>query len=78
MQPKGMSRVEMQTVMGTLFTKNGLRKTGNHTYPSSPRLSVRHVLKPGTPEHPGTPELLVYRTKFDGVVLFSYYRPCKI
>ena len=56
MQRKGMSRVQMQTVMGTLFTKNGLRKTGNHTYPSSPYLSVRHVLKPGAPEHPGTPE----------------------
>ena len=28
----------------------------------------------GTPEHPGTPE---HRIKFDGVVLFSYYRPCK-
>ena len=36
MQRKGMSRVEMQTVMGTLLTKNALRKTGNHTYPSSP------------------------------------------
>ena len=50
-----------------------------------------HVLKPRTPGHPGTPENSgtswntgttekspVDRTKFDGVVLFSYYRPCKL
>ena len=46
MQRKGMSRVEMQTLMGTLFVpKNGRRRTGNHTYPSSPRLSVSHFEK---------------------------------
>ena len=45
-----------------------------------------HGLKPGRPEHPGTPEHSgtpwntgtgENRTKFDGVVLLSYYRPCK-
>ena len=53
--------------------------------PPGPSCS-RHVLKPGKPEHPGTPRItgtlqntlehrkslktLVHRTKFDGVALF--------
>ena len=61
--------------------------------------SFRHVLKPGTPEHPVTPQhrntqehrntgtlwntpehrnrKKTRNTYFDGVVLLSYYRPCK-
>ena len=48
----------------------------------------RHVLKLGTPEQPGTPwnnttpehcrtAEKPRNTEFDGVLLFSHYRPCK-
>ena len=44
--------------------------------------SLRYVLKPGTPEHSGIPQITgtakkTRNTEFDGVVLFSHYRPCK-
>jgi len=41
-----------------------------------------HVLEPGTPEHrnTGTPDHsgTPRKTEFDGVVLFSHYRPFKL
>ena len=67
-----LSTLSSNTEKWMWATKSACTKTKNTGTPRNTR-TLRNTL-----EQRNSLKTLVHRTKFDGVVWFSYYRPCKI